>query len=307
MNLKINLDDSTYVNFNSGGILITKILIGIPVYNEQAYLSKCISSLYEFINMECQDYEISVLLVDDGSTDQSQEIYEKSLAEIYPLDYTRHSSGPLGYGRTILTLFQRAKIDYDILITFDADLQHAPFSIKDIIENFEDNSQITLVSTSRYLSYRFWKQNTKVPIDRYITNMLMTKTINECFNLDLTDCFCGLKGYKTEILPTNLDETGYAFPLVFWHYVFQNRLKIKEIETPIIYRLDRRARGEWKQRLEEYYMKLETLVSSTELKRIIKQDYQKALEQMNDLINHFENSPICTYQDFIKRNQTDHQ
>ena len=71
-------------------------------------------------------------MVDDGSTDQSQEIYEKSLAEVYPFTYTRHSSGPLGYGKTILTLFQKAIKDYDILITFDADLQHAPFSIKDI-------------------------------------------------------------------------------------------------------------------------------------------------------------------------------
>ncbi|MFX0123764.1 MAG: glycosyltransferase family 2 protein, partial [Candidatus Hodarchaeota archaeon] len=110
-----------YINFISGGIFITKILIGIPVYNEQAYLSECVSSLYEFINKECQDYEISVLLVDDGSTDQSQEIYEESLAEIYPLTYTRHNRGPLGYGRTILTLFQKAKKNYDILITFDAD------------------------------------------------------------------------------------------------------------------------------------------------------------------------------------------
>jgi glycosyltransferase involved in cell wall biosynthesis len=289
------------VNFSIGGIFITKILIGIPVYNEQAYLSECISSLYEFINTECQDYEISVLLVDDGSTDQSQEIYEKSLAQIYPLSYTRHSSGPLGYGRTILTLFQRAKNNFDILITFDADLQHAPFSIREILENFDTNPKINLVSTSRYLSYRFWKQNTNLPVDRYITNMFVTKTINRCFNLNLTDSFCGLKGYKTEMLPTNLNETGYAFPLVFWHYIFQNRITIKEIETPIIYRLDRRPRGEWKQRMEDYYLKLETLVSSTELKHSIQQDYQQGIDQMDDLINHFSNSSIYTYQDFIKR------
>ncbi|MFX0122294.1 MAG: glycosyltransferase family 2 protein, partial [Candidatus Hodarchaeota archaeon] len=235
------------------------------------------------------------------STDQSQEIYEESLAEIYPLTYTRHNRGPLGYGRTILTLFQKAKKNYDILITFDADLQHAPLSIKEILENFDNNPQINLVSTSRYLSYRFWKQNTKVPVDRYITNMLVTKTINKCFRLNLTDSFCGLKGYRTEILPTNLNETGYAFPLVVWHYVFKNRITIKEIETPIIYRLDRRTRDEWKQRLEDYYLKLEALVSSTELKHVIQQDYRQAIDQMDDLIIHFQSSPIFTYQDFTKK------
>ena len=241
------------------------------------------------------------MLVDDGSTDKSQEIYEKSLAEIYPFNFTRHSNGPLGYGSTILTLFQKARENFDILITFDADLQHAPFSIKEILDKFDNNPQIELVSTSRYLSYRFWRQNTDVPIDRYITNMLITKTINECFHLDLTDSFCGLKGYRTEALPTYLNETGYAFPLVFWHYVFQNELVLEEVETPIIYRLDRRTRGEWKQRLENYYFKLKQLVSSTALKHLVQQDYQQAFTHMTDLISHFQNSSIVTYQDFIKK------
>ncbi|UCG90819.1 MAG: glycosyltransferase family 2 protein [Candidatus Heimdallarchaeota archaeon] len=282
-------------------MFITKVLIGIPLYNEQAYLSKCISSLYGYINQECQDFEISVLLVDDGSTDRSQEIYEK-LAKTYPFSYTRHSSGPLGYGSTILTLFQESKKNYDVLITFDADLQHAPFSIKEILEAFEKYSEIDLVSTSRYLSYRFWKENTKTPVDRYITNMLVTKTINNCFYLNLTDSFCGLKGYRTNKLPSSLDEAGYAFPLVFWHYVSQNNLTLQEIETPIIYRLDRRTRGEWKHRMKEYYLKIESLVSPSELKQLVKQDYEHGIEKMPEMIIHFNNRPIQIYQDFIKSN-----
>ena len=237
--------------------------------------------------------------MDDGSKDLSKEIYEK-LAETYPFTYIRHNNGPLGYGSTILTLFQEAKKFHDILITFDSDLQHAPFSIKEILENFEYYPDIDLVSTSRYLSSRFSNQNTKVPTDRYITNMLITKTVNNCFNLNLTDCFCGLKGYQTKKLPTKLDETGYAFPLVFWHFVAQNRLAVHEIETPIIYRLDRRIRGEWKQRMREYYMKLESIVSSSELKQQIMQDYQQGIEKMNEMINHFQSSPVYLYNDFIK-------
>ena len=269
------------------------------MYNEQAYLSECISSLYEFINQECQDYEMKVLLVDDGSTDQSQVIYER-LAKIYPFNHTRHTTGPLGYGRTILTLFQQAKSNYDILITFDADLQHAPFSIKEILETFESRPKIDLVSTSRYLSYRFWKQNTLVPVDRYITNMIITRTVNHCFSLNLTDSFCGLKGYKTKKLPTTLNEAGYSFPLVFWQYISQNKLTIHEIETPIIYRLDRRTRGEWKERIQEYYLKLESLVISSELKQLIQRDYQQGMEIMDEVITHFFTHPILVFHDFIK-------
>lgn len=276
-----------------------KILIGIPLYNEQAYLSECIHSLYDFLDRKCRQYNIEVFLVDDASTDRSQAIYE-TLEEQFPFNYIRHEDGPRGYGNTILTLFQHAKEKFDVLITFDADLQHAPFTIKEIIEIMEEKPDLDLVSTSRYLSYRFWEQNTPVPIDRYVTNMFLSNTINKCFNLSITDCFCGLKGYLTNKLPEKLDDAGYAFPLIFWNFVAQENLLIAEIETPIIYRLDRRQRGEWKQRIQEYYQKLESVVAPNVLKQQIRKDYKQAVEKLPQIVKHFSNSTIQTYNDFIK-------
>jgi dolichol-phosphate mannosyltransferase len=281
-----------------------KILIGIPLYNEQAYISECIHTLYKFLGTGCPEYEITVMLVDDGSTDQSRDIYQK-LSTQYPFKYIRHRDGPRGYGNTILTLFQHAKLKYDILVTFDADLQHAPFSIKEILDLLNSNSDIDLVSTSRYLSYRFWRQNTKVPVDRYVLNMLITRTINECFNLEITDAFCGLKGYRAKSLPNYLDHAGYAFPLVFWQYVSQTGLKLREIETPIIYRLDRRSRGEWNHRVKEYFKKLEALISSPILKQVVRQDYKQAIEILTEIVDHHSNFPIYTYIDFIKSSYID--
>lgn len=278
-----------------------KALIGIPLHNEQAYLSECIRTLFNFINSECKDYDISVLLVDDGSTDKSQVIYE-NLALEFRFQTIRHSIGPLGYGNTILTLFRQAKKSYDILITFDADLQHAPFTIKEILQVLQDKPQIDLVSTSRYLTYRFWDQNTQVPIDRYITNMLITRTINRCFplNIEITDAFCGLKGYRTRILPDNMDHAGYSFPLVFWSYSHKNNLIIDEIETPIIYRLDRRPRGEWKHRLKDYFSKIDSLVHSNELKKKVQLDYQESINRLTEVVDHCPDFPILTYHEFFK-------
>ena len=278
-----------------------KTLIGIPLYNEQAYLSECIHSLFHYIKTECSSYDISVMLVDDGSTDKSQEICVQ-LSEIFPFSCEKHTDGPRGYGQTILTLFKAAKASYDNLITFDADLQHNPASIKEILELMSTDPSVHIVSTSRYLSYRFWKENTKVPVDRYVTNMLMTRTINQCFNLNLTDAFCGLKGYKTEILSTDIDDAGYAFPLVFWHYAFKNKLKIKEIETPIIYRLDRRARGEWKNRTREYYSQLERLVETSSLKELVRKEYHEAIEKLAEIVDHHPNFPIYIFEDFFNSN-----
>ncbi len=281
-----------------------KILIGIPLYNEQAYISECIQTLYEFLTAECSEYEITVLLLDDGSTDKSRDIYQE-LSTQYPFKYIRHRDGPLGYGNTILTLFQQAKSNYDVLITFDADCQHAPISIKEILDLLDSNSDIDLVSTSRYLSYRFWHQNTKVPVDRYVLNMLMTRTINKCFNLEITDAFCGLKGYRVYSLPNTLDHAGYAFPLVFWQFVSQTGLKLKEIETSIIYRLDRRSRGEWSHRVKEYFRVLESIIFSPTLKQIVQQDYTQAIEMLTEIMDHQLNFPIYTYNDFFKSSYID--
>ncbi|MHA2106658.1 MAG: glycosyltransferase family 2 protein [Candidatus Hodarchaeales archaeon] len=271
----------------------------MPLHNEQAYLQECLVSLYEYLNSECQNYDIKVLIADDGSTDQSREIYEE-LSLSYQLKTVRHELGPLGYGNTILTLFREAKNGYDILITFDADLQHAPFTIKEIIDEMVTNPELDLISTSRYLTYRFWKDNTKVPVDRYVTNMFLTKTINELFNIQITDAFCGLKGYRVRILPTEIDHAGYSFPLVFWHYAHQNGIGVKEVETPIIYRIDRRSRGEWKTRTNDYFQKLESLTRTETQKSLIKKFQKQTIVQITEIIDHYTDFPIYTYSDFFK-------
>jgi dolichol-phosphate mannosyltransferase len=275
-----------------------KVIIGIPLWNEESYLAECVSSLYAFLAKECQDYDIQVCLVDDASTDGSKGVYEH-LARKFPFSYIRTAVNR-GYGATILTLFEHAKNNFDILITFDADLQHAPISVKEIIQIMENQSDIDLVSTSRYLSYRFWDRNTPVPIDRYLTNMFLTRAINRCLNLQVTDAFCGLKGYRTSSsIPTALDHAGYAFPLVYWSYASHNNLHIHEIATPIIYRVDRRGRGVWKERLKEYFLKFESILPSLEKKQVVWQDYRFSVKRMSNILDNFIPIPIQTYHDFL--------
>ncbi len=69
---------------------MTKISVIVPVYNVEAYLPKCISSL---VKQTFTDFE--VILVNDGSTDSSAELCE-SYADQYPLlikSYTKPNGG----------------------------------------------------------------------------------------------------------------------------------------------------------------------------------------------------------------------
>ena len=56
-----------------------KLSIIIPLYNTERYIERCLLSCVEQ-NIEEQDYEI--IVVNDGSTDQSVEIV-KRLVEVY--------------------------------------------------------------------------------------------------------------------------------------------------------------------------------------------------------------------------------
>ncbi len=64
---------------------MTKISVIVPVYNVEAYLPNCISSL---VKQTFTDFE--VILVNDGSTDSSAELCE-SYADQYPLLIKSHT------------------------------------------------------------------------------------------------------------------------------------------------------------------------------------------------------------------------
>lgn len=278
-----------------------KTLIGIPLYNEQAYLKECIDSLFSLIENKCLSGDCLVLIADDGSTDNSTRIY-LDLEKRYHLKHIRHENGPLGYGATIQSLFKYAKEkDFDTLITFDADLQHSPFSVVEVSNWMQEHKSTDVVSTSRFLSYKFWNQNTKMPLDRYLLNMFITKEINRSLKIPMiTDAFCGLKGYrcKTSIPEEEMDKT-YSFPLEYWKFISDQNLVLKEIETPIIYRVDRRGRGGWQERIQAYFTALENVFSDRILISKIEQKYEQAIAIAEELLTEFPKFPILPYPNFL--------
>ena len=72
-----------------------KVSVIVPVYNAQAYLEECLSSL---VNQTLKAQEIEILAVDDCSTDKSRQILERYALQ-YPqvkLLHTVQNSGPGG-------------------------------------------------------------------------------------------------------------------------------------------------------------------------------------------------------------------
>jgi len=220
-----------------------RVLVAIPVYNEEKYVRRVLDKV--------MTYAGNVLVVDDGSTDQTPQILPQ-----YPIDVIRHAVNA-GYGRSMRDAFRWAITEkYDWLITMDCDEQHEPSAIPRFIDaaaaaDAPDararNAEADIISGSRYMPFLCPCVSDKPilvegepPAERRHINHTITQELNcrlgDSLGVTMTDAFCGFKAYRVEALkrlrPT---VNGYAFPMQFWAQAAAERLKVRELPVRLIY------------------------------------------------------------------------
>lgn len=204
-----------------------KLLTAIPVHNEEKYLEDVLRQVLQHAD--------DVLVVDDGSKDRTPELL-KGFPDVRVI---RHETN-LGYGAGLRTAFAAAlEGGYDGLVTLDCDGQHEPALIPEIAAGL---SGADIVSGSRYL--QVFDPSQRPPEERRKINVEVTRWLNECLGLHLTDAFCGFKAYNRRALQCfEVTDLGYAMPLQIWVQAVQHGLKIVEAPVPLIYLDESRAFG----------------------------------------------------------------
>ncbi len=223
-----------------------KLLIAIPSYNEASNLARVIDRVVEFAD--------EILVVDDGSTDQTVEL----LSSKPQVRFIKHQTNK-GYGQSLIDAFDYAHAkNFDWVITMDADGQHEASDIPDFIELIRAD-QHDLISGSRYIAHH--ASNDLPPPERRDINLRITRIINRELGSELktplTDAFCGFKAHRTSsMMKLAMSETGYAFPLQFWPRVAEQGLRMTELPVRRIYNDLNRTFGNGldvaKKRLEHY-------------------------------------------------------
>ncbi len=208
------------------------ILLGIPVYNEQAHVAKVLR--------EVRDFADCILVIDDGSTDETPLLLARQ-----PVEVIRHAENR-GYGRSMQDMLRWARFDgFDWLITMDCDEQHEPASIPRFMEAIARDTA-DVISGSRYLRSGNGGaiDDDSPPQDRRIINTTITEELNRRLGLSLTDAFCGFKAYRIEACERlNLDVDGYDFPMQFWVQAAAQGLRIEELPVRLIYNDPTRSFG----------------------------------------------------------------
>ncbi len=197
-----------------------RILLGIPVFNEAQYV--------EGVLAEVRQYASDILVIDDGSTDETPSMLARQ-----PVEVIRHATNR-GYGRSMQDMLRWAQFDgYDWLITMDCDLQHEPAAIPQFLEAI-DRGQSDVISGSRYL--RPHEGDDSPPPDRRNINRHMTRLVNAELGLGITDAFCGFKAYRTAgCAGLTLGVDGYDFPMEFWVEAWRAGLQVEELPVRLVY------------------------------------------------------------------------
>jgi glycosyltransferase involved in cell wall biosynthesis len=200
-------------------------LVIIPVLNEEKNLSKVIDG----IPRKVLDVKIDILVVNDGSSDNSVKIAKQKKCLI--INHKRN----LGYGISVIEGFHFAlKKNYHYIVKLDGDLQHDPVYVSTIIKILR-RGEVDYVITSRY--QREIDRISIPPIERRLVNAMCTGAINAITGLNLSDVFCGFFGLTRELLSKlNLKTKGYGLELEMILKAHFHKAKILEIPHPLIYK-----------------------------------------------------------------------
>lgn len=121
--------------------------IVVPAYNEGPELAAHLEALLQFLERLESRYEFEVLVIDDGSSDDTYVVAQRVAAEHDNLRVLRHIKNH-GLGSAIRTGFAFAR--GSSIVTYDSDMSYAPEIIPQLLEEME-RSNADLVLASPYM------------------------------------------------------------------------------------------------------------------------------------------------------------
>lgn len=162
------------------------ISLVIPLYNEAESLPELEAWIARVMKENNFSYEI--WFVNDGSTDNSWEVIE-SLRE--KNDCVKGISFRRNYGKSPALHVGFERVQGDVVITMDADLQDSPDEIPELYR---------MITQEGYDLVSGWKKKRYDPLSKTIPTKLFNATARKVTGIKLNDFNCGLKAYRREVV-----------------------------------------------------------------------------------------------------------
>ncbi|TAL19103.1 glycosyltransferase [Patescibacteria group bacterium] len=203
-----------------------KVLLTVPVRNEEVVLEKNIRTLFSFCEKNLADYDWQIQIVDNGSTDRTAPIAQAFARGSEKISFLHLPES--GRGKALSSAWTAALGSYDILAYMDADLS-ADLSVLPVFlwairkgagvaygSRFESSSSVTR-SLLREVSSRVY---------RFLARRIL--------GIRARDLQCGFKAVSSSawsVLRERVNHPGWFWDteLLFW----AERLKMKVVAVPV--------------------------------------------------------------------------
>lgn len=193
----------------------------IPCYNEASAIAKVVDGALT--------YTSEVLVIDDGSTDNTKECAEGAGALVI-----RHLKNQ-GKGSAINTGFKHVKnkTDWNVIIIMDGDGQHNPKEIPSFIEANEETDAKIIVG-DRMTDITPVKE---MPLVRWLTNKFTSYVVSKIAGQKIPDSQCGYRSIKVEVLKDlELSTSRFDTESEMLIQSSQRGYKISSIPISVIYK-----------------------------------------------------------------------
>jgi glycosyltransferase involved in cell wall biosynthesis len=197
------------------------LVVVLPAFNESATIGSVISSIPKM----CSGIDmVSILVVDDGSTDNTKELAEQAGGIV--VSHKRN----LGVGAAFKTGVNKAlELKADIMVNIDADGQFKTNDILDLITPII-NGDADFVTASRFIDK---KLKPEMPWIKYQGNKIMSLLISWLTKNKFFDVSCGFRAYsKMALLKLNLFGKFTYTQETFIDLVFKE-MRIKELPVEV--------------------------------------------------------------------------
>jgi glycosyltransferase involved in cell wall biosynthesis len=157
----------------------------IPAYNEEESLKPLAVELRRVFN-EMKDYEFEVIIVDDGSTDNSLKVLNEIRKEDERFKFISFQKN---YGKSAALSVGFKYATGDLIVTMDADLQDDPHEIPNLVKKIDEGYD--LVSG--------WKKIRFDPFIKKYSSRVFNFVTAFMTGIKIHDFNCGLKIYRKEV------------------------------------------------------------------------------------------------------------
>ncbi|MSQ79263.1 MAG: glycosyltransferase [Flavobacteriaceae bacterium] len=158
----------------------------VPVYNEDESLPELSAWIKRVMDENNFSYE--VLMIDDGSSDNSWKVIQQLSTENSCVKGIRFRKN-YGKSAALNVGFQHTK--GDVVITMDADMQDSPDEVPGLYKMITEEG-FDLVSG--------WKAKRYDPITKTIPTKFFNWATRKMSGIQLHDFNCGLKAYRSEVV-----------------------------------------------------------------------------------------------------------